>query len=192
LDLTAENDRLKNGQETARSSPSRNTSTSFSKRATSPTKIHIPSESDKWALPSESERSAFLKKMKEYEYEARIPSVVSPVPSQYTSASSSRIRLPSKELRDFVKDNQSDFDEDEQERSIMLSERDQYYQRKNTLESALRNLESEKKKFTFELTRIPRNGAKALRRQNELETMLDNIDREMASIRKKMKDFGLF
>eukprot|EP00842_Homolaphlyctis_polyrhiza_P004670 jgi/Hompol1/5203/HPOL_004298-RA len=44
--------------------------------------------------------------------------------------------------------------------------------------------------LTFELSRIPANGAKNRKRQTEIEELLDEIDRKMAAVRKRLKQMG--
>jgi predicted nuclease with TOPRIM domain len=65
-----------------------------------------------------------------------------------------------------------------------------YFERKEQLEQQLRQLAEEKSKLTFELSRIPKTGAKSRQRFAEIEANLDQVDHNMATTRKMMKDLG--
>jgi hypothetical protein len=92
---------------------------------------------------------------------------------------SSTGRPPSNDLRLFVKQNSEE------------KFKENYYERKQTLENQLCSLAEEKKQLSFELSRIPKTGAKSLKRQGELENHLDEIDRQMASTRREMRQSGV-
>lgn len=202
-DLKQENERLS----VIATSPSRQDTKTFR------TQANLDND-ELWAIPTESERLALLRKLQQFEREveqdAQPVRVPSPAPSLSASSTvSSRfkqlggsavgealsplkqfskpVRVPTNDLRQYVsqtfqKQNQSDLE----------FFKDEYYRRKEQLDNQLRLLSDEKKKLSFELSRVPSVGAKALSRQSELESMLDSVDSQMAAIRREMKEFGIF
>ncbi|KAJ3313550.1 hypothetical protein HDV04_001778 [Boothiomyces sp. JEL0838] len=66
-----------------------------------------------------------------------------------------------------------------------------YYEQKEELETDLKSLSDEKSKLIAELSRIPSTGAKSRQKQSELESLLDEVDKRMATTRRKMKELGL-
>ncbi|KAJ3039211.1 hypothetical protein HK097_002898 [Rhizophlyctis rosea] len=62
------------------------------------------------------------------------------------------------------------------------------------LNAELTGLRSEKSKLESEMSRIPASGGlgKVRRRKEELESQLDDIDRKLGAVRKRMKDLGMF
>ncbi|KAJ3351316.1 hypothetical protein HDU91_006131 [Kappamyces sp. JEL0680] len=150
-------------------------------------------------ISSEIEGQEAAQSLKAYEEGAELPTPSSPVPSRSHLSPSRSLatpagggqaaaRPPSKELRRFVMQSMSS---PEDVRSAQSRFKDSYYERKDVLEKQLLKLADEKKKLAFELSRVPSTGVKALKRQGELESLLDEIDRQMSSTRRQMKNHGL-
>ncbi|KAJ3302867.1 hypothetical protein HDV03_004497 [Kappamyces sp. JEL0829] len=150
-------------------------------------------------ISSEIEGQEAAQSLKAYEEGAELPTPSSPVLSRSHLSPSRNLatpagggqaaaRPPSKELRRFVMQSMSS---PEDVRSAQSRFKDSYYERKDVLEKQLLKLADEKKKLAFELSRVPSTGVKALKRQGELESLLDEIDRQMSSTRRQMKNHGL-
>jgi hypothetical protein len=74
--------------------------------------------------------------------------------------------------------------------TISMVDTESYYEKKEMLEAELWELSEEKKRLTFELSRIPSSGHKAITRQEEIDQLLDLCDQNMARVRKQMRDQG--
>lgn len=162
-----------------------------------------PSPSSKWAYPSDSERSAFVNKLKSYEETARLSPTPSPTKrhNRTSTTTATPVTSTKRHIRNATSTpttylQETDTQSLHRRQSSNTTDSMPYFERKELLDNHLATLAQEKQQvlmsneLTFELSRIPSSGAKARQRQNEIEIMLDNVDKQMANTRRKMKDFG--